>query len=76
MQGNSLTPMLIADEVLSILSGIFLYTKSDLFVMKLLQNWTRFESITTTCYKENNLAATSSIFQLLNVVSPPFLSHA
>lgn len=73
MQGNSLTPMIIAEEVLTILTGIFVYTKSDLFVRKILQNWTRFESLITTCFKENNLAAVSSLFQLLKTV---FLSSS
>ena len=77
VQGNSLSPMIIADEVLTILSGIFVYTKSDLFVRKILQNWTRFESLVTTCFKENNLAAVSSIFQFLKMVfSFFFFRHA
>ena len=75
MQGNSLTPMIIAEEVLTILTGIFVYTKSDLFVRKILQNWTRFESLITTCFKENNLAAVSSLFQLLKTVFSFFLFH-
>lgn len=74
-QGTSAAPMMTTDEVLAVLSGIFAYSKSDLFVMKLLQNWARFESLTTTCFKENNIACVAAIFQILDMVFSPLSRH-
>lgn len=70
-QGNPLVPLITTDEVITVLTGIFLYAGSDLFVKKLLQNWTRFESLVTSYSQKNNLSCVATMFQLLGMVSSP-----